>query len=208
MVNLSNKVDGGIVVLARIAADLHSVLTIAWAVSLAAKNAKIISAQAGDKGLGFKPITVFIDEISLETINGVNEINKEALRLSKIAVKKRRCEDAYQRFYRVKNTNSDARYINSLKPAMKRVEEDMILVTKEFKKSLNELTLLLDFMTKCMLSARSIASVARIVTSNAQEYQDKLKVVSDDLDKAAIYISEKLSDSYQHLYNVNLIKHN
>ena len=67
--------------------------------------------------------------------------------------------------------------------------------------------MLLESMDECMLSARAIASVSRIVTSNAQAYRDKLKVVADDLDKATIYIKEKLSDSYQQLNNVNTQAH-
>ncbi len=203
----TEQVEDKVVALASIAAKLHSVLTIAWGVSLAAKNAKVISAQAGDEGLGFNPITVFIDEISQQTINGVNEINHEALRLSKIAVKERRCTDAYNRFYSVIKNNRDARHIASLKSAMESVEKTMLSSQVEFKKSLNNLVLLLETMTGCMLSARSIASIARIVTSDAIKYKDKLKVVSEDLDEAATFISIKIVQSYQHLYNVNLVKH-
>jgi hypothetical protein len=192
-----------LVALASIAAELNSVMAVAWGVSLAAKNAKVISAQAGDKGLGFQPITEFIDEISSQAIEGVNEINEKALRLSRLAVDEQRSINAFFSFDSVRKKNADARYISSMMPAMKRVEQNMLLSTREFKKSLNQLAILLESMSQCMLSARSIASVARIVTSNAQEFKDQLKVVADDLDKAAIYIKEKLSDSYLHLNNVN-----
>ncbi len=180
-------------------------MSVAWGVSLAAKNAKVISAQAGDKALGFQPITEFIDEISHLAMNGVNEVNEEALRLSKIAVNEQRSIDAYRRFDSVRKKEGKAQYINSLSSAMKRVEQNMLASTQEFKKSLSHLTMLLESMDECMLSARAIASVSRIVTSDAQEYRDKLMVVADDLDRAAIYIKEKLSDSYQHLNNVKLV---
>ena len=200
-------VEDRLVALASIAAELSSVMTVAWGVSLAAKNAKVISAQAGDKGLGFQPITEFIDEISREAIDGVNEINEKALRLSKLAVAEQRSINAFHSFDSVRKKNGEARYVNSMMPAMKLVEQNMLGSTREFKKSLIELTILLESMSQCMLSARSIASVARIVTSNAQEFRDKLKVVADDLDKAAIYIKEKLSDSYLHLNNVSSAMH-
>ena len=200
----TKQVEDKLVALASIAAELHSVMAVAWGVSLAAKNAKVISAQAGEKGRGFQPITVFIDEISQLAMNGVNDINDEALHLTKIAVSERRNIDAYNRFDAVIKKGNETRYIKSVIPAMKRVEQNMLTSTRSFKKSLGNLNALLESMDECMLSARAIASVSRIVTSSAQEYRDKLQIVADDLDNAAIYIKEKLSDSYQHLSNVNM----
>lgn len=196
------QAEDNLVALASIAAELHSVMAVAWGVSLAAKNAKVISAQAGDKGLGFQPITEFIDEISQLAMKGVNDINREALLLTRIAVNEQRSVDAYHRFNSVMEKHREAQYINSMIPAMKRVEQNMLTSTRLMKKSLNHLNMLLESMDECMLSARSIASVSRIVTSNAQEYRDKLKVVADDLDEATIYIKEKLAHSHQHLNNV------
>ena len=199
----THQVEDRLVALASIAAELHSVLEVAWGLSLAAKNAKVISIQAGDKGRGFQPITDFIDEISQQAMSGVKQINEAALQLTKIAVNEQRCVNAYQRFDTVRKKNRDARFMTSMTEVMKQVEHNMQVSTKKFKESLSQLTMLLESMDECMLSARAIASVSRIVTSNAQEYSDKLKVVSNDLDNAAIYIKERLSGSYLYLNSVN-----
>jgi len=201
---ISTFTEDKLVALACIAAELHSVMGVAWGVSLAAKNAKIISVQAGDKGRGFQPITEFIDEISQQAMKGVDEINSAAIHLSKISVYGQRSVNAYNRFASVKEKNRDAKHISSLTPAMKRVEKTMLGSAKEFKHSLRHLYQLLESMDECMLSARSIASVSRIVTSDSGEFRDKLKVVADELDNAATYIKEKLSDSYEHLSNINV----
>ena len=200
----TKQTEDKLVALASIAAELQSVMQVAWGVSLAAKNAKVISAQSGDKGLGFQPITEFIDEISQVAMQSVDDINTEALRLTKIAVNERRCINAFHRFDSVRKKDSNAQHMASMEPAMNRVEKSMQVSKMEFKKSFKNLTVLLEAMDECMLSARAIASVSRIVTSNAQEYRAKLKVVADNLDDAAIYIKEKLSDSYVHLNNVTL----
>jgi len=191
-----------LVALASIAAELHSVMNVAWGVSLAAKNAKVISAQAGDKGLGFQPITDFIDEISQLAIKGVNDINESAMRLSKIAVDEQRSYDAYKRFDSVRKKHQGAAYIASMSSAMGRSENHMIDAFKEFKTSLNNLFALLEEMDEQMLSARAVASVSRIVTSDAAEFRSKLEVVANDLDNAAVFIKDKISDSYQHLDRV------
>ncbi len=199
----TEPVEDKLVALASIAAELHSVMGVVWSVSLAGKNAKVISAQAGDKGLGFRPITESIDEISQQAIRGVDDISSEALRLSKIAVHEQRSIDAYQRFNSVIKKNVDAKYIKTILPAVNKVEQSMRASISEFKKSMNNLTLLLETMDQCMLTARAVASVSRIVTSSGQEYRDKLTVVSNDLDKAARYIKQRLLNSYRHLNNVN-----
>lgn len=195
--------ENRLVALASIAAVLHGVKDVAWGVSLAAKNAKVISAQAGDKGLGFQPITNFIDEISQQAMKGVNEISDEALKLSKISVHDERTRDAYRRFNRVRTKNADARYINSLDQAMVTVEDNMLIAAQDFKKTFKELLALLEAMDESMLSAKSIAAVSRIVTADAQEYRAKLEVVANNLEDAANYIKEKVRDSYAYLNTVN-----
>ena len=204
MTSVTQQAEDKFVALASIAAELNSVMAVAWGVSLAAKNAKVISAQAGDKGLGFQPITEFIDEIAQQAMQGVQDINDEALHLTKIAVNEQRSIDAYRRFDSVRKKDGQARYIGSMAIAMQQVEQNMLDSTQAMKKSLNNLNTLLESMDECMVSARAIASVSRIVTSNAQEYRDKLALVADDLDKATIFIKEKLAESYQHLNNVNM----
>lgn len=202
----SKNQENKLVALASIAAVLHSVKNVAWSVSLAAKNAMVISAQAGDKGLGFQPITEFIDEISQLAMQGVNEISDAALQLSKVSVEDQRNFEAYRRFVEVKEKSKDARYVVSLNMAMKRVENSMLESVASYKKSLRNLITLLEAMDENMLAARSIASVSRIVASDAEEYRAKLEVVANNLDEAAIYIKERVSDSYQHLSEVSADK--
>ena len=183
------------IALASIAAELHSVMQIAWGVSLAAKNAKVISAQSGDKGRGFQPITNFIDEISQQAMQGVQDINTEAMRLTRIAVYEQQSIDAYRRFDSVRTKNAHARHIKSMNMAMEQVEKNMRESVHKFKKSMSNLNMLLESMDECMLSAKAVASVSRIVTSNAGEYRDKLKIVADELDEATNTIKEKLMES-------------
>jgi hypothetical protein len=191
--------DSKVVAIASIAAELHSVINIAWGVSLAAKNAKVISAQAGAAALGFQPVTNFIDEISQSAIHGVEEINHEALKLSRITVSEQRANDAHRRFSSVISRNKGAVNIGSLSFGMEQVEKNLHQAQSEYKKCLTNLVSMLESMDECMLSAHAIASVSRIVTSNISGYSDKLGTVADNLDEAASSIKEKVSQSYIHL---------
>ena len=199
--------DSKVVAIASIAAELHSVMNIAWGVSLAAKNAKVISAQAGEEALGFQPITNFIDEISRSAIHGVDEINHEALKLSRITVSEQRASDAHRRFTSVISRNKDTAHIGSLSFGMEQVEKNLRHAQSEYKKCLANLVSMLESMDECMLSAHTIASVSRIVTSSINGYSDKLGTVADDLDEAARSIKEKVSQSYIHLSSINTPAH-
>ena len=185
------------VAISSIAADLHAVLKVAWEVSLAAKNARVMSAQAGDVARGFQPITDFIDEIASRAIKGVNEIDQEALELAQLTVKEFRAVNARNRFTRVINEGSDAQYIQSLATGMSRVNDDLQKTSDEIRTRTNMLLLLLREMEECMVSAKAIASVSCIVVANSGEYKDKLGSVSDSLRDAAGYIHGKVTDSYK-----------
>lgn len=190
-----------LVALASIAAELDSVKYVAWEVSLAAKNAKIMSVQAGEQGKGFQPITQFINEISKQVMAGTSEITHAALDLSKLSVAEQRSADAVKRFEQVMQKDGTAIHIKTLSPAMTQIKNKRQAAATEFRKNFYQLIQLLEEMDQCMLSARAIASVSRIVTSDSGEYRDKLNVVANDLDESAKYIKEKLLSSNYHLNN-------
>ena len=190
---------------ASVAAELNGVMDVAKGVSLAAKNAKYISAQAGEIAQGFQPITDFINDISEQVIAYVNDINRVALQLSSSAVEEQRARNAFIRFRRVLELNAEARHIGSLSDSMSAVSEKLEIYKQQFKKNLEELIELLETLDSCMLSANSIASVSRIVTADTREFHDKLMVVADNLDQASFFIKEKVALSYKHLQQVKSI---
>lgn len=191
-----------VIAVAGIAAELHSVMNVAWGVSLAAKNAKVISAQAGDQALGFQPITNFIDEIAQQSIDGVNTINNVALHLLRLTVTEHRAYDAYTRFNKILGNRDEIAHIDTLKMSIDDVSKRLQQTRLEFRACINKLSTSLDSMRECMLSAHAIASVSRIVTSNIPGYRDSLLVLADNLDNAATYIKSKLAESNVHLEHI------
>ena len=198
----TETVDDKFVALASIASDLHSVMEVAWGVSMAAKNAKVISAQSGSEADGFQPITDFIEEIAHQSMDGVDEINTAALELTKLAVDEQRHKEARDRFLQVQQQTQDLSNSKSLTPAIERAKRQLSDSQTVLRRKIIDLELLLESMEECMLSASSVASVSRIVTSGAEEHRDKLKVVSDELDEATKFIKEKLATSHRHLQYV------
>ena len=192
-----------VVAVASIAADLSSVMHIAWEVTLASKNAMVIAAQAGDKARGFQPITGLIDEIASATTDGVTQINHEALEVSRLAVEGIRAHDALRRFNDVARYAGKVSNITSLRPPIRTLEQRLVELTQAFRQHHRRLRELLDNLDEGMRAASAIASVCRIEASRAAEYRANLNVVAEDLDKAAIQIKEMIDISKKRLEGID-----
>ncbi len=70
------------VVLAKIFRELFLATKNAQEVSLIAKNARALTVRVGDKVLGFKAITNFIDDLATTTIQLATTSNTQALELA------------------------------------------------------------------------------------------------------------------------------
>lgn len=191
--------QNAVVAVASIAADLSSVMHIAWEVTLASKNAMVIAAQAGDKARGFQPITSFIDEIASATTDGVMKINDEALEVSRLAVEEIRASDALRRFRLIAHHADNAIHLSSLGPATQKLERKLVGLNQAFKAHNRTLKELLDSLDEGMRAASAIASVCRIEASRAAEYRANLNVVAEDLDKAAVQIKNMIRQSLKRL---------
>ncbi|MFT5164539.1 MAG: methyl-accepting chemotaxis protein, partial [Alteromonadaceae bacterium] len=73
-----------------VAANISAILSVAQQeakkLSLTAKNARAIAIRAGEKAMGFKVITDFIDEFANLTIECANEINELSLHFARVAM--------------------------------------------------------------------------------------------------------------------------
>jgi hypothetical protein len=174
-----------VISVAAIAADLHMVNQIAWNVSITAKNAMIISAQAGEKARGFAPITRFIDEIAQSAIESTRHVEYESIRLTRLSAHYLRTRDAYGRFDKVTHQAQGARFLDSFLPKLRecsqRVQDEAVQLYQQLQ-LLNEYMQELD---QNMGAALAVASVCRIEASRAGEYRDNLGVVADSLETAA-----------------------
>jgi len=194
------------VIIAGIAADLSSVMRIAWEVTLASKNAMFIASRAGEKARGFQPITGFIDEIASSTTSGVTKISKQALQVSCLAVEEYRARDAVKRFRLAANLAGDAPYLASLSLANQRLEKTLVALQEKFTSSNNALSDELESLDDGMRAATAIASVCRIEASRAAEFRSNLTVVADDLDTATHQIKDKITSSRKRLKNMMKIE--
>jgi hypothetical protein len=194
------------VIIAGIAADLSSVMRIAWEVTLASKNAMFIASRAGEKARGFQPITGFIDEIASSTTSGVTKISKQALAVSRMAVEELRARDAAQRFRLAVELAGDAPYLASLSTSNRQLEQTLVELQRRFAASNEDLSDELESLDDGMRAASAIAAVCRIEASRAAEYRTNLTVVADNLDTATGQIKDKITISRKRLKDMMKIE--
>jgi hypothetical protein len=195
------------VAIAGIAADLSSVMHIAWEVTLASKNAMFIASRAGEKARGFQPITGFIDEIASSTTSGVTKINTQALEVSRLAVEESRARDALTRYRDGVRLGRGGAHISSMGPATRRLEIKLEDLQQAFHARNQILKDLLEDLDDGMRAASAIAAVCRIEASRAAEFRTNLTVVADNLDTAATQIKEKITQSRKRLNNMGAVGH-
>lgn len=204
MAEVSHGQNNTVISVATIAADLHKVMHIAWSVSIAAKNAMVISAQAGEQARSFQPITRFIDEIAHTTIDSTKQVERESIRVTRLSAQYLRSRDAYSRFTKVRVSGSGARYLHTFLPV---VDQCLERLRDQSAQLYQQLRLLGEFMEELDLNMRAalaVASVCRIEASRAGEYRNNLSAVADNLESAARSIKEMVKEGLDRIHAITV----
>ncbi|WP_419796608.1 MAG: hypothetical protein ACNI26_09380 [Terasakiella sp.] len=145
-----------------VAAKLSLVLKEAKNISLEAMNAKALVARAGENVRTFKPITDYMVELANDTIHLVEDINREALMISRSSLTALRGKDAVYHFNRAKEKSKDALYRESYDEAVKLAERDLKEFQEKLHKNTRRLHTLLEEIETRMLAANVVTSTSRL----------------------------------------------
>ncbi len=174
-----NKTEA-FVVLAKISRELFLATKTAQEVSLIAKNARALTVRAGDKVLGFKAITNFIDDLATTTIQLATTINKQALEVATLAAELQRKLYGLEQFDLVLN-DEKAVYRESCRGARQVLQREVEDNQREQKMQLNRLISNLSDIQQEIRSAGIIALNAKVESAKSPEYQASLDVIADDI---------------------------
>jgi len=189
-----NKKEQAFVVLAKISRELYLATKTAQEVSLIAKNARALTVRAGDKVLGFKAITNFIDDLATTTIQLATTINKQALEVATLASELQRKLYGLEQFDRILN-DEKAVYRESCRKPRKILVNDIEKNEREQKQQLNRLESNLSDIQQEIRSAGIIALNAKVESAKSPEYQASLDVIADDILHSTNHIKERIDRS-------------
>lgn len=198
----SKNSENILITAATVTAELSKVKKIAKEMSIAVMNAKAISHRAGEAALGFRPITDFIDEMAQDVMQLVIKISKEAFQLSQMAVERTHLISTEEQYNRVLNNAAEARFVDSLKPAVNKIHQQYLTYQETLQKNIIYLTLLLDEIQSSTKGSQVLSTTSRVEASRARGFSASLEVVAENLEQATDKIRALVKKSRNKLDDV------
>ena len=180
------------VVAAQVAAHLHNATKIAKHLSLTAKNARAITARAGQTAAGFTAITGFIQELATTTISLSQKIDHIAVEIAMHATQMERTKHANEALELVQVMAKDAKHVLSINPFLHNARQAAIELTQKFEGMLAQLTTLVEQTRLQIRSAEVISTMSKIEASKSGSFERQLKVIADNIFSAALKIRKEL----------------
>ncbi len=191
--NLRKK-EPSFVALAKISRELYLATKTAQEVSLIAKNARALTVRAGDKVLGFKAITNFIDDLATTTIQLASTINQQALDVATLAADLQRKQYGLQQYDLILK-DEESVYRESCRKPRKKLLDEIENNEREQKYQLNRLESNLSDIQQEIRSAGIIALNAKVESAKSPEYQASLDVIADDILHSTNHIKDRIDRS-------------
>lgn len=194
---MSHRKTATYILAAKIAAHLHFATNVARQLSLTAKNAHAVSARAGQQASGFRAITSFIEDLATNTISQATEINRRAVEISNLATNRERTARALEHFRRVRETASDAGFIESIDAPTKVTESELADLNLTFRENVWDLELQLRETQQQIRAADIISSTSKVEASQAGTFKPQLEVIALNISESASQIKEHLNHAYR-----------
>ncbi|MDV7338700.1 hypothetical protein RYZ26_03765 [Terasakiella sp. A23] len=178
-----------------VSARLASVLKEAKNISLEAMNAKALVARAGENVRTFKPITDFMVELASDTIRLVEDINREALMISKASLIALRGYEAVNHFSVAKVRAKNALYRDSFEGPLQESERDLIVFKQNLLRNIRRLNELLEEIETRMLAANVVTSTSRLEAATVSTlYRSNFEAIVEKFENAAKNIRTTVRD--------------
>lgn len=186
-----------------VAANISAILSVAQQeakkLSLTAKNARAIAIRAGEKAMGFKVITDFIDEFANLTIQCANEINELSLHFAKVAMDSSNYKEFLNRLDSVKGRNNALNGKGVFIDLYASTEKTARDCDAECQRLVRNLESLLETIQTQMRASGFIAATSKVEAARAEEYKDNLDSVAENIAVASGTIMNCVNKSFHWL---------
>lgn len=180
------------VLAADIAAELREVNQVAWETSLAAINAKIIAASAGEAARGFQPINDYIGDVAREAMDIVANIGRQSIKVSRLASRRLVLLGVHNSFLLAARRGQESTFIDDIHQMNSRLAGTLGEIDSDMAKQVKKLHGDLDVLNRHMKASAAVVSVCRIEATRAPKYAQTLGNVADDLQQATEFIKNKV----------------
>jgi methyl-accepting chemotaxis protein len=186
-----------------VAANISAMLSVAQQeakkLSLTAKNARAIAIRAGEKAMGFKVITDFIDEFASLTIECANEINDLSLHFARVAMNSSNYKEFLHRLDSVKARSADLKSSKVFLNLYSETKNTARECDAECQRLVRNLESLLETIQTQMRASGFIAATSKVEAARAEEYKDSLDSVAQNIAVASGTIMNCVNKSFHWL---------
>ncbi|WJW75175.1 hypothetical protein QVG61_11875 [Thiohalobacter sp. IOR34] len=180
------------VIAATLAGHLYRVMHIAKLMSLSASNAKGVAARAGEKAMGFRPITDFIAEMANDTIHHATRINQHALSVSRTSVASQRSHIAKGHLEQTRRKLEGQRRKAYLDELIGAAEAKHDALEEDIRETIHILSLELEEIRQGMRGANIIVTNSRTEAARAGEFRPYLESIASSVEEAANDIQKEI----------------
>ena len=180
---------------ARIAAHLYFATKIAENLSLTAKNARAITARAGQQAAGFTALTTFIQELADNTINLAQQVNKVAVSISVCATQLERVYQASNKFSLAQKLGQGAKYLHTIRSGIIKTAEQQKRLGNEFSGLRYKLDDLVEETRKQIRFAAVISTMSKVEASKSGHFESQLEVIAANILQASNDIRRELESA-------------
>jgi len=186
------------IIAAQISAQVHFAVLQARNLSLTAKNARAISVRSGDKTAGFRAITTYIDLLSGTTIEQAQNINSQAILLSRLSVEITKIDKVINNCQTTYRQCPEASHLHSLDKPFERLQRRREKLQTDFDRCNFHITDLIGEARNQMRSAHVIATSSKVEACQAGEFQEALMGIADNIEQTTQMIKQHLQQALHH----------
>lgn len=183
---------------ASISAQLAAAHQEAKRLSLTAKNARAIAIRAGEKALGFRVITDFIDEFARTTIACAEQISQLSRRFAQVAMQQSALS-ALNRRYQQAFTRMTEDGKAQIMPLYDSYCTQEVATQADISRLIRQLDSLLATIRTQIRASAYIAATSKIEAVYAEEYQENLDSVALNIATTSENILQCIDRSIQFL---------
>ncbi len=159
---MTEQGDRFFVLAVSIAARLHDALDDARSISLQAMNAQASIARAGEQSRAMEPIVDYMNGLSLSIIQLVQDVDDEALLISRESLTEFRESVAVERFVDAVRLGQGAKHMDAIEAKVELLRHNLTVIRQGTGKKISVLIGLLSSIETTLLSANIVTSSFRI----------------------------------------------
>ncbi len=182
---------------ASIAAQLEKAIKVAKEISLASNNAGVLAVRAGNDAAGFGALAEFLDQLARKTIQASDEINQQAMAISKLTSNTVRTQAALEKYDVAIHKAQEYRHVKSLEPTFTAIKQEASGKNEDIGRRIKALSRRLEDLKQELDVGKVLASMSMVEASQAgkefiEPLTDNAKNISSAIGRIEVYVNEAL----------------